>query len=79
MAFFSQLWEIGLSPQLNPHPPHAVHSPAATTITVTSLPIHSAQGYNASLSLTSDQRRGHGGRGGGGNLSITALVYFCGS
>lgn len=42
MPFFSQLWEIGLSPQLNPHPPpphtqpHCLYPSA-----VTSLPIHS--------------------------------------
>lgn len=47
MHFFSQLWEIGLTPQLNPHLPptptcHPVCSPTATTITaVTSVPIHS--------------------------------------
>lgn len=69
MPFFSQLWEIGLSPQLNPHPP-----PPATPYTAP-LPLLSllsppslftqAQGYNASLSLTSDQCRGHGGGGWG--------------
>lgn len=78
MPFFSQLWEIGLSPQLNPHPPpphtqpHCLYPSA-----VTSLPIHS--GPRLQCFFNSYFWPTRGSLGGPWNPSITALVSFAGN